>query len=143
MRVLLDTHVWIWYATDDRKLGRHAQTLDRAALDGELLVSAISFYEAGIIGTETNEGRRRGARAIEMRPTVQAWIREAQVATRITVIDVEPEHALEAALLTAMHPDPFDRLIVATAMSEAAKLATADENVIAFAKRAKLAVLAL
>lgn len=141
--VLLDTHVWIWYATDDRRLGRHAPILDRAAARHELLLSAISFYEAGVIGVETDEGRRRGARAVEMRPTVQAWIREAQTSTGVTVIDVEPDHAIDAAMLTSMHPDPFDRLIVAAAMRQGAKLVTADEKMITFAKRAKVFVLAL
>jgi PIN domain nuclease of toxin-antitoxin system len=55
--LLLDTHTWIWLAAGDRRVARHERTLDRAAHSNELLLSAISVYEAALIGLETDSGR--------------------------------------------------------------------------------------
>ena len=49
-----------------------------------------------------------------MRPTVQGWLRDALAATRVTPAPLSAERAADAVALSAMHGDPFDRLIVAT-----------------------------
>jgi PIN domain nuclease of toxin-antitoxin system len=141
--LLLDTHVWIWLAAGDCRLARHERALNRAAQGNELLISAVSAYEAALIGLETDSGRRRGRQAVKMRPSVHQWIRDAITATRVVPVPIDEEMALNAAGLQAMHPDPFDRIIVATAGSCRAQLVTADSRVIAFAKDARLNVVEL
>jgi PIN domain nuclease of toxin-antitoxin system len=78
-----------------------------------------------------------------MRPTVQQWIRDALRATRVVPISLDAEMATDGAVLHAMHPDPFDRLIVATAVHSRARLATADTKIIAFARAAGVKLLEL
>lgn len=134
--LLLDTHAWIWLAAGDPRMALHERALCRAADDKELLLAAISIYEAGLIGIETDSGQRRGKQAVRMRPTVQQWIRDTIRATRVVPVALDAETAMDGACLHAMHPDPFDRLIVATAVSAKARLVTADVKIISFAKAA-------
>ncbi len=140
---LLDTHAWIWLAAGDSHLKRHARKLSRAAMSSELLVSAISVYEASLIGIETERGRRRGKQAVRMMPTVQQWIRDALMGTQVVPVPLDAEMAATGAVLEAMHADPFDRLIVATASLTGARLVTADTKIVEFAESTELQVLKL
>ncbi len=139
--IFLDTHAWIWLAAGDARLRRHERMLNRAALAGNLRLSAISLYECALIGLESEGGKRRGKQVVLMRPTVHEWLRDAERLTRVRVVPVEGAHAIDAATLHAMHADPFDRLIVAAALSSQAQLMTADVKIIAFAKSAGVSVL--
>jgi PIN domain nuclease of toxin-antitoxin system len=139
--LLLDTHAWLWLAAGDPRLARHERTLSRAAAGGELLLSAISVYETALIGLETEQGRRRGRQAVQMRPNVKAWIRDALEGTRVALVPIDAETALEAAASVSRHADLFDRLIVAAAVTAGARLVTADAKIVSFAKNAGLSLL--
>lgn len=141
--LLLDTHAWIWFAVGDPRIAKHARALTRAADGRTLLLSAISIYETTLIGLETDRGARRGRQAVKMRPSVRQWIRDAIAGTRVAMLPLDAEVAMDGAELGAMHPDPFDRLIVATAARTRARLVTADAKIIAFARTAGLALLEL
>lgn len=141
--LLLDTHAWIWLAAGDARMARHERLLNRAAGARELLLSAISVYETALIGNETERGHRRGRQAVRMRPSVDHWIRDAIAGTRVSVVALDADVAMEGAALQTMHSDPFDRLIVAAATLTKARLVTADTKIIAFAANAGLAILEL
>lgn len=141
--LLLDTHAWIWLAAGDPRMAKHARTLNRAAEDRTLLLSAISAYETMLIGMETDRGQRRGRQAVKMRPSVRQWIRDAITGTRVVLVAIDADVAMDGAELQAMHADPFDRLIVAAAMHAGARLVTADSKIVAFAKKAGLPILEL
>ena len=78
-----------------------------------------------------------------MRPTEPPWIRDTLRATRVVTVALDAEMATDAASLHPMQEDPFDRLIVATALRAKARLVTADAKVIAFAKAAGLKLVEL
>lgn len=141
--LLLDTHAWIWLAAGDPRVAKHERILNRAAVAGELLLPAIAVYEAALVGSETEQGRRRGKQAVRMLPTVQQWLRDAMSRTRVVPLALEAAVAMDGALLHGLHPDPFDRLIVATASSTSARLVTADAKIIAFARAVGVARLEL
>lgn len=124
-------------------MAKHARMLSRAAEAKELLLSAISIYEGALIGIETEGGHRRGKQAVKMRPTVHQWMRDAIRGTRVVVVALDADAAMDGATLHAMHPDPFDRLIVATAISSRARLVTADSKIVSFATSAGLQLLEL
>ncbi len=142
-RLLLDTHAWIWLAAGDPRMAKHARALNRAAENGTLLLSAISVYETMLIGMETDRGQRRGRQAVKMRPSVREWIRDAITGTRVVLVAVDADVAMDGAELQVMNADPFDRLIVAAAMRAGAHLVTADSKIVTFAKKAGLAMLEL
>jgi PIN domain nuclease of toxin-antitoxin system len=139
----LDTHAWIWLAAGDPRMVRHERALNRAAEARELFLSAISVYEAALIGIETDQRRRRGRQAVTMRPTVSQWIRDAIEGTRVVIIAPDGTVAMDAAALQGMHADPFDRFIVAGAIALRARLVTADTKIVAFARSAGLRLLEL
>jgi len=141
--LLLDTHAWIWLAAGDPRMAKHVRLLNRAAAARELLLSAISVYETALIGIETDRGHRRGKQAVKMRPSVDGWIRDALLGTRVVIVPLDADVALEGATLQAMHPDPFDRLIVASATRSKARLVTADARIVTFAAGAGLRLLEL
>jgi PIN domain nuclease of toxin-antitoxin system len=141
--LLLDTHAWIWLAAGDPRVSPHEKLLNRTAADGQLVIATVSLYEASLIGIETDSGQRRGRQAVRMRPTVQQWIRDTVRATRVLPVALDAEMATDAAAFHAMHPDPFDRMIVATAGHARARLATADAKIIEFARRAGVQLLEL
>lgn len=141
--LLLDTHAWIWFAAGNKRLAKHERLLNRAANAKVLLLSTMSLYEAALIGLETERGVRRGVQAVKMHPTVHAWLRDATRGTGVTTIAPSADVTVDAATFQSMHGDPFDRLIVATAIAERARLVTADAKIIAFAKHVSLPVLEL
>ncbi|MBF0214026.1 MAG: type II toxin-antitoxin system VapC family toxin [Magnetococcales bacterium] len=104
--LLLDTHIWIWWAKRDRQLAPSiAKRLDETRAG--LAISSVSVYEALL-------QIRRGRVAIDL--PVQEWLHAATVEAGIEVIAVNAEIAAKAALLPLHHGDPLDRIIIATAL---------------------------
>ncbi len=124
MRVLLDTHVLLWVLADDQKLsGKARQLINNAA---EIYVSAATFWEMAIkVGL--------GKLSVDLDE-----IRRYCVESGFIELPISSEHAIAVKDLESHHRDPFDRLIVATAMTEPMKLLTADPIV---AKYTSMAVL--
>lgn len=118
--ILLDTHVVVWVRTGDDRLG--AQTrgqIEIALREGNVAVSAITFWEAGM---RAQKGR------LNLGIHLDAW-REGLVEAGIVEIPVNGIIAARAGLLTEMHGDPADRIIVATAL-EGHRLITADDRIL-------------
>ena len=116
---MLDTHAWLWWAADRKKLSRSLQR--RLANERELVISAISCWEVGML---IDHGR------LKLRGDARAGIREALAVARLRVVPVSEAIATEAGLLGhGFHGDPADRLIVATALELRAPLATKDDRI--------------
>ncbi len=110
MRVLLDTHVFLWWNGQPEMI---AGPLRDAIADpaNEIFVSAASVWEIGI------------KRAIGKLGFVQRIV-EAILAHRFLLLPITGEHAEHAAELPRHHSDPFDRLLVAQAYLERMILGT-------------------
>lgn len=114
--ILLDTHVLLWHERGDRRMGPHARrTVERALREGDAAVSAISFWE---VGMRARKGR------LELLIALAAW-RSDLLDRGLVEIPVDGAVAARAGLLTDMHGDPADRIIVATAL-QGHRLLTAD-----------------
>ncbi|MBI4519178.1 MAG: type II toxin-antitoxin system VapC family toxin [Deltaproteobacteria bacterium] len=119
MRILLDTHVWLWWLLgSDRLATRERRALDRLASRAQLRLAAVSLWEAQMLYAK---GRLTLDRPFDV------WIREAAGAAVIEIapLDVEIVIALNG-LPASFHGDPADRLIVATARAHCIPLATYD-----------------
>ncbi len=111
MRLLLDTHVVLWWQTDDRRLGREAR---KAIATADIVwVSAVSGWEASI---KAARGRLR----------LDEKFRILVAADDFTELPVSLTHAERLLDLPSHHADPFDRLLVAQALVEKATLVTHD-----------------
>ena len=119
--IVLDTHVLIWATGEERKLGRKARGLiDRHWQTGMVAVSALSFWEAGLL-----QARRR----VSLPSPAGQW-REELIAAGVTELPLDGAIAVRSLDLTGLPDDPADRFIVATALVHGAALMTADERLL-------------
>ncbi len=120
MKLLLDTHIWIWMVLDPPRLSRRvAHELDNA--ENQLWLSPISVWELLML---TEKGRVRlneDAVSWTLRTLDQLQLHEAPLTTEV---------ALESSVLRIPHSDPSDRLIAASARAFDLTLVTADEKLI-------------
>ena len=115
---LLDTHAAIWFFTGDSALSSTADQIIRDRTN-RIYLSVISAWELTIkisIGKLRFPGDAAG------------FIQTAQ-SNDITIIPIETIHLSILKELPFIHRDPFDRLLVATALAEEMKLITADRNI--------------
>ena len=120
--ILLDTHVLLWQRDGNPKLGARARLMiERAFEENNAAVSAISFWEVAM---------RVQKRQIDFLSDVPAW-RLDLISRGLREIPVEGAIAARAGLLSDMHGDPADRLIVATAL-EGHQLLTADQRILSW-----------
>lgn len=112
-RLLLDTHVWLWWQSDDARLGPVAR--DTIASAPEVRLSAASVWEIAI---KSALGKLRLPRGADIAREVE---RDGFVP-----LAIEIEHAAAVRTLPPHHRDPFDRMLVAQARTEGLTLVTAD-----------------
>lgn len=120
--IVLDTHTWIWWASDPVKLGRKG----RATIDGadRIRVPAICCLE---VAAAAARGRIRLDRA------PLEWLEQALALPRVELAPLTPKIAVRATQLGGFHGDPADRLIVATALIDGAAIVTRDRNIRTYA----------
>jgi len=114
-RVLLDTHIFLWWLADSRKLNRKIRALIE---DGQnfVYVSAITAWEIAI---------KKAQKKLKAPDNLDAIIEEEGfIELPITVF-----HAEQAGALPPLHHDPFDRMLIAQAQAEGLELVTTDEAV--------------
>ena len=117
MRLLLDTHVLLWaLASPDRISPDVRETIESA--ENDVLFSAASIWEVAI---------KAGIGRLRLKIPVDK-IQEAAQASNFEELPVLSTHAAATAALPAHHRDPFDRLLVAQALREPARLLTADRR---------------
>lgn len=123
MNLLLDTHIAIWAVEDNPRLSQAARTLilDPAAT---LYVGVVSLWEIAI-----KHALGRGPEAMPM-PAAEA--QRFFEASGFVILPVLSTHILALEPLPRHHDDPFDRLLVATALSEPYRLLTHDARLAAY-----------
>ena len=123
--LILDTNALLWMRRGDSRLGRVARReIERAWQSDELAVSAISFWEVGML---VDKGR------IRLAGDVRAWRRD-HLEQGMVEIPLDGETAIRAVQLTDFHADPADRLIVATALA-GHRLVTSDRRILEWSGR--------
>jgi PIN domain nuclease of toxin-antitoxin system len=122
VKLLLDTHVWLWLALDPERVSKHVRA-QVGRVDTELYVSIASLWEVVI---------KTGLGKLSLpAPTEAFWQHQTQD-SGIVALAVRPEHVLDVAVLPPVHRDPFDRLLVAQARIEGLTLVSADLKVRAY-----------
>lgn len=118
MRLLLDTHAFLWWVADDARLPRRAR---RAIADGsnEVLFSAVSAWE---IVLKAALGR------LELPDPPDRFLPAQIEANAFSVLPLHLAHALAVHGLPRHHRDPFDRLLVAQAVAERMPLISGDRR---------------
>lgn len=117
MRVLLDTHVFLWWVRDDLRLGSAAR--DAVQTASEACISIVTAWEIAI---------KRAIGKLDMLPLTGDFL-DAQ---GFDLLPVTLEHAALSSYLPLHHKDPFDRMLVAQAYHEGLTLVTHDSMLFAY-----------
>jgi PIN domain nuclease of toxin-antitoxin system len=115
---LADTHACIWFFEGNNKLSKKARKIMNA-FGNHIFVSIASVWELAIkisIGKMDFEGNSKG---------FISTIAEHD----FELLEIEPQHIQIVETLPFHHRDPFDRLLVATAMAERMPIITVDDNI--------------
>ena len=122
MRILLDTHTFLWWITDDQRLSQHSIEL---IADGtnELLFSAASGWEIAI---------KAGLGRLDIPDPLDRFVSEHLFRNHIGVLPIQLSHALQVVALPQLHRDPFDRLLVAQAQVERLPILSSDKQITAY-----------
>ncbi len=118
MRILLDTHCWLWMQVDPERFSDESRRLIEDP-DNELLLSAASSWEIAI---KYELGK------LPLPEPPASYVPGRMQASGTAPLPVEHSHALHVAELPDHHRDPFDRLLVSQAMLERLVLLTADRQ---------------
>jgi PIN domain nuclease of toxin-antitoxin system len=115
MRLLLDSHVIVWWSLYPGRL--RASTRDAiASADNEVFLSAASMWELNL-------------KIARQKLALPADFAARLIADGFEELDITVDHAMRTASLPALHGDPFDRLLIAQALAEGLMLVTSDREI--------------
>jgi PIN domain nuclease of toxin-antitoxin system len=117
-RYLLDTHTAIWYFNGDKALSKTAREII-LDLSNQIHFSVISAWELAI---------KISLRKLEFNGQVARFVHLAET-YGFTILPIKIAHLTVLEELPLLHRDPFDRLLVATAISEQMTFISADKNI--------------
>ena len=122
MRLLLDTHCWLWMLAAPERFSASALALleDRR---NELLLSAASSWEIAI---------KYALGRLPLPAPPAEYVPQRMRSSGVLALAVEHAHALRVAALPPHHADPFDRLLVAQAILEGLPILTVDRQLEAY-----------
>lgn len=114
-RLLLDTHVFLWWLVNDKRLGEKTRKLIQDPKN-QIFVSAASTWEISI---------KRALGKVSAPDDMSSIIDDEG----FSALSINTYHGDQAGLLPDIHKDPFDRMLIAQAQSEGMLLVTADEAI--------------
>lgn len=119
MKVLLDTHAFLWLIEGDERVSSEAEAifLER---DNELFFSAVSYWEICI-----KQSLGKLGLALGWQKTIDTEL----AANSISWLEIEKAHCQGILQLPQHHGDPFDRLLISQAIGENMALLSADVNI--------------
>ena len=123
--IVLDTHTWIWFISNPEYLSNRAEKAVNAAVkDKSILISSISAWEIALLVQK---------KRLKLTLEVTDWIAKSESLPFIQFVPVTNSIAVKSVNLPIpLHPDPADRIIIATALSVGAPLVTKDKKLLGY-----------
>jgi PIN domain nuclease of toxin-antitoxin system len=123
--IVLDTHAWVWWVSGSPELSSKAkESIEVAVTRNEVFVSAISVWEVAML---VKKGR------LELTMPIMDWVSRSEALPYIRFVPVDNAVALRSVNLERFaHPDPADRMILATASFLEAAIVTKDRRMRAY-----------
>lgn len=119
MRILLDTHIFLWMISAPEKLSRTVKDILESK-ENEIFLSAVSGWEIAI---KYQIGKLRLAENPDI------YIPRQVVENSLEVLPIQMNHAINVSNLPDIHNDPFDRLLISQSQIENLPLITNDEKI--------------
>ncbi len=116
MKALIDTHVFLWWITDDRRISLTAEEIIEDG-NNDLYFSSASCWEIAI---KSNLGR------IVLPDKPVSFIASQLSTNSIQALPIHVVHALNIINLPDIHKDPFDRMLISQAQMEKLPIITSD-----------------
>ena len=116
MKLLLDTHVFLWFISGDAKLRPELRDAIQDAAN-EVYLSVASVWEAVI---KSQLGK------LSLPQPAEIYLPEQRIRHHIASLEIDEVTVVELAQLPSIHRDPFDRILIAQARRHEMKLATVD-----------------
>ena len=123
MKLLLDTHAFLWYITNDSRLPRKAYDSIRDKTN-EVYLSVVSVWEALV---------KHQIGKLPLRGPADEYIAERQIAHRVASLPVNMSDVSHLLTLPLHHRDPFDRMLICQALQHDLTIVTSDEQFRAYA----------
>lgn len=115
MKLLLDTHTFIWFVEDDEKLPSRIK-IQIEDIENEIFISIVSLWEIAI---KTSLGK------LEVAIDIPAMISKIE-SNGFSIFPIFPEHTICVSSLPFHHRDPFDRMLIAQTITEKIKIVSRD-----------------
>lgn len=121
--IVLDTHTWIWFISKPEVLSKRAKKAVSAAVEEKsVLISSISVWEVALLVKK---------KRLTLSLDVTDWIAKSEGLPFIQFIEISNSIAVKSVNLPQpLHPDPADRIIIATALSAGVPLVTKDKKLL-------------
>ena len=122
MRILLDTHIFLWFISDSPQLSTDIRDAIRD-LDNEVYLSAISVWEAIV---KYNLGK------LPLPEHPETYLPNQRDRHQIGTLALDESSVAQLAQLPSLHRDPFDRMLICQALQNGLTIATADAAIRAY-----------
>jgi PIN domain nuclease of toxin-antitoxin system len=122
MRILLDTHIFLWFISGDTQLSTNVRDAIRDP-DNEVYLSAISVWEA-IVKYELGK--------LPLPEHPETYLPKQRDLHQIASLDLNESSVLQLAKLPPLHRDPFDRMLICQALQNGLTIATVDTAIRAY-----------
>jgi PIN domain nuclease of toxin-antitoxin system len=115
MNYLLDTHIFIWWVEGDQKIGADFKKIIGNS-DGNIYISLASIWEMVI---------KKSLGKLKLKKPLDEIVENS----KFRILGIELPHILGIMKLPSYHKDPFDRMLIAQALTEKMTLITVDVNI--------------
>ncbi len=119
MRVLIDTHIFLWFYLEPHRIKQNARNFLNDALNNEIFVSHVTAWEISI---------KYGIGKLKIPDVPEIWFPDRLRRAGFMQLPIEMRHALRVHNLPPLHKDPFDRLLISQADVENLTIITEDLN---------------
>lgn len=116
MRLLLDTHVFIWFVLNPSQLSSEALEAIQNA-ENQIFLSLASAWEMSI---------KSGIGKLQLTQPIEPFFQDQARQNRFNILPITLKHIAGVERLPQHHRDPFDRLLIAQSISEGIRLISAD-----------------
>ncbi|BAY16164.1 PilT protein domain protein [Anabaenopsis circularis NIES-21] len=122
MKILLDTHIFLWFISGDKQLSTNVRDVI-CNLDNQIYLSVVSIWEC-IVKYQLGK--------LPLPESPEIYIPKQRDRHQIANLDLDEGSVTQLASLPALHKDPFDRMLICQSLQHGLTIATVDSAIRAY-----------